>query len=64
MKINGLIFWRTSLIFWVVVFLIVVVQEAMGHVFVHPIEVVLVPIIFVIMSALQLNREIRSRKQH
>lgn len=64
MKFNGLVFWRTSLFVWGAIFLYVAVQEAKGHVFPHPMEVLLIPGAIGIFSALQLNREIKSRNRN
>jgi hypothetical protein len=63
-KFSGLVFWRTSLIVWGAIFLFVAVQEVMGHVFLHPVEVLLVPGAIAIMSALQLSREAKSRNRN
>jgi hypothetical protein len=61
MRFDRLAFWRASLIFWIAALLYVVAMELLRHPYSHPVEILLPPIFFAILSASRLHREIRNR---
>jgi len=55
MRFNWLIYWQTSLVFWLALFLYFAVTEVLHHSYRHPLEVLLVPGAFVILSVFQIR---------
>ena len=43
MRFNWLVYWRTSFVFWLALFLYFAVTEAFHQSYRHPIEVLIVP---------------------
>jgi hypothetical protein len=56
MRFNWLIYWRTSFVFWLALFLYFAVTEVFNHSYRHPMEVLLIPGVFVVLSVFQIRR--------
>jgi hypothetical protein len=56
MRMDWLIFWRTSFVFWLTLFLYFATMESTNHSYPHPIGVLLIPGAFVILSGYQIRR--------
>lgn len=59
---DKVVFWRASVIFWAGIFLFVSTMEVLNHAYLHPLEVILAPLVFAILSAFRLSHEIRRRR--
>jgi hypothetical protein len=63
MRMDHFIFWRASLVGWIALLILVAVAEVCGHAYPHPVEVLVIPIIFAIFSAGGLARELSKRRR-
>jgi hypothetical protein len=61
MKMDWLTFWRTSFVVWLTLLLYFAISQTVHPSYPHPVMVLLPPLCFVILSALQIRR-IKNRK--